>query len=201
MASGRPDWYGSMSMHGKCGDEYIAMALNELGHMITEMMGFDGVDLRRIAVDGDGIMKANLVLQEMSPFIIRETYGEPKSFLFNINVAANTTTALKTIIAKGRLYMCWWSIQEGESHKDDIPLLSIDGNTITDYPIKDLWNRRVTRPGLHPIYIHRYDEQDFQYVVGVTPGITFEESVIISYRNVDFVNTCDVKGNVMWSEI
>jgi len=63
MASGRPDWYSSVAMHGRyvdppAIDQYITVGVDEVGNMIAVMTGSEaGVPVK---VDTDGVMLSRM---------------------------------------------------------------------------------------------------------------------------------------------
>lgn len=205
MASGRPDWYGSMTLHGRYTlagvDSYKSIAVDEEGNLITLMTGLlEGV-YTPIAVDDEGIMRANIVLQDLVPFTVRETYGAPKIWQSVETIDPGPPVVLKTINAKGRLYAGFWYVNEGESHKNDVTLLRMDGMILNTLPVKSLYSYGLWKPGLHPLYCSTYNDHDYKYLVGITPHVTFETQVIMSYENKDPLNQCIVTHGILWSEI
>ena len=80
MASGTPDWYSSVAMYGKFAEEgeddkYITVGVDALGNMLALMQGKLDDVYTPIAVDAQGVMRANIILQDLIPLTIRSIYG------------------------------------------------------------------------------------------------------------------------------
>lgn len=58
MASGRPDWYSSVVIQGRHGDDYVPVGVDTDGNMIARIRGLFGAALKDITVDTDGNMIA-----------------------------------------------------------------------------------------------------------------------------------------------
>jgi len=177
MASGRPDWYGSMTMHGKYGDEYISVALNSLGHMIAEMMGWDGVDLQRIAVDGDGVMKANLWLQELPFMTVRPAYGSAVRDAGSMDIPSGVETELFAVTDQGVLSSGMFWVSEAASRKNMAIRIKVDDVLVFDNQYLDLYHHRNFDTSGFLMGLSRYDDQNFEYVMMLQRNLTFETNI------------------------
>jgi len=96
MASGRPDWYGSMSMHGKFGDDYKPVAVDSEGNLVAIMTGSDGVDSQVILTDASGRMISILYDPVNDRFIAIDSDG----FLTTV-LKGNDGGVLRTVEVDG----------------------------------------------------------------------------------------------------
>jgi len=91
MASGRPDWYSSVAMHGKCVNDYITVAVDIDGNMLGIMQGEGPGGLATIALDAAGNMKANLFAQDLGNIITLSSMGAADIDLQEGNYATSGT--------------------------------------------------------------------------------------------------------------
>uniref|UniRef100_A0A6H1ZNT6 Uncharacterized protein n=1 Tax=viral metagenome TaxID=1070528 RepID=A0A6H1ZNT6_9ZZZZ len=103
MASGRPDWYSSVAMHGKHNNDYITVNVDELGNMLAKIQGLFGATLKTIAVDTNGIMKANLAVQDLDYLnILSEGVGD---VIATSNYGGNGIVVVHTVNPGKTLYL------------------------------------------------------------------------------------------------
>ncbi len=178
MASGRPDWFGTIVSAGKYNSTYIAIAVDASGNIVGLMKGDDDGTLRTIAVDGSGIMKANLSAQDLNFLTVRPAYGEAKYAAGTETVPNNTETSLVTVTDQGVTYggVIYWDsgvtdskIMYGRLYTDDVLSFTMQ--------IDFMRLNGLTRPGSAPMYAARVDPTNMTYAIGISPGTTFESKL------------------------
>lgn len=113
---------------------------------------------------------------------VRPRYGAAKSKAVGITVTASAETTLveesgKGIIYGGVLYFDYTSSQAGAK-----PWLTVDDKKLGQLPLGFLNRWSVNQPGTFPFYLLHYDESEFEYGLGLTPGYTFESGFKVSYE-------------------
>ena len=181
MASGRPDWYSSVAIHGKYGDDYITVNVDELGNMLAKMQGLFGADLKTIAVDTDGIMKANLAVQDINVLRVNPSYGRAYRIGSSTMVDSGDNIELVTTSGRGIVYGGFWYWGDAASARTAIPMLYIDGDAITISEAYALNTRELTLPGSYPIFLTHYDDTSFRYNVALSMGITFDTALSLHF--------------------
>jgi len=179
MASGRPDYFGTIVAAGKYDDAYTPIALDVDGFITATMKGAYDAGLKTIAVDSSGIMKANLSAQDLDFLTVRPAYGAVDDDIDGKLIADATESVIFTKSGRGVLVggvVRWW----GGSSKARLRVkVVIDTNSICAVYTDDLMDRHITKPNILPTYVIKYDEVNYAYVVGISPGITFESSFAI----------------------
>ncbi|MBA7601425.1 hypothetical protein ES703_08498 [subsurface metagenome] len=177
MASGRPDWYSSVSMHGKFDDKYIAVAVDTLGHMLAKMQG-EKLDetLKTIAVDDDGIMKANLAVQTLPAMQVRPFYTELANLMIAKNCETGTLKLLTSHSGQGIILGGYISTDESVSMSAAKVMLVIDNKEVFDHSFASLEAFGLTSFDIYPVALSKYDDTGFVYCVTFAPLFTYEFS-------------------------
>jgi hypothetical protein len=116
---------------------------------------------------------------------IRQRFGAAKRVADSVVLAAFGDETLcdvpgRGVIYGGMVYVSCVSTQ-ATSHIE----MYLDGTKIEDLPFGHMLYRGVVKPAAKPIYLIKYDEVLYLYVVGLTPGLTFEESFKLRYNEMD----------------
>lgn len=187
MASGRPDWYGSMSMHGKYTlagvDSYKPLNVDVEGNLLALMTGLlEGV-YTPIAVDGEGIMRANLVLQSLPAMTIRPYYTEALITRDVIFADALDFTTLAHIIGRGVVLAGGIRASDPGALEIDMPMLTVDGVLLQNHTFEFLYDNQCWKPESALMHLVHYDVQGNRFCkVDLLPGITFEENITLTYE-------------------
>jgi len=200
MASGRPDWYSSVAMHGKHDEDYLMVAVDELGNMLAKMQGLFGAELMTLAVDADGIMKANLSVQDLIPLTVRSIYGAGERETYDAAVLSLDTTELINIAGKGVVYGGSIYLDAGAAQGNDIVELWIDGVQVTFMSFNLLMDHEIYSSVAGFLYLTIWDGTLFKYCVCLCTGITFESSFIIKYTETHG-NTPTVKSELYYATV
>jgi len=201
MASGRPDWYGSMSMHGKFGDLYKPVAVDTEGNLMSMMYGGPPGARHYIEVDAAGVMKANLALQDLDEMTVRVYYGAAKAVFNWHTVPVTTEDPLFTVNGKGTIYGGFFNIHNEPGHTGDTPKLLIDDQELVSLVWSTYYHRNINKPGMYPIYINQYNPTDGDIMGCISPGATFESKVELRYLNVHVTDPVTVYYSLMYAEI
>jgi len=186
MASGRPDWYSSVAMHGKFAeegedDQYVTVAVDNLGKMLALMTGKLGDVYTPVAVDDQGIMRANLVLQDLKRMVVTTSLGNFAETNLGHAFASNGSYALPTITGKGTIIGGWLShLTFPDIHNACGMKMAVDGVdtqqqsyfALKSYGIGQEWGRIVR--------LSKYDDTGCHYVINFNPYITFDDTLIIT---------------------
>jgi len=188
MASGRPDWYSSVAMHGKFAEEgeddkYIAVSVDELGNMLALMQGKLNETYTPIAVDDQGIMRANIMLQGLPSLTIRPFYTESKWENRSIHLDPNETDTIWTIPGQGIIHGGVFWCDPTDYHDSSIWYIDIDEVTISQFRLNNLQNYAIYSPVGFPLYILKDNPTENLIRIGIQPGLTFEDSIVFRAHN------------------
>jgi len=199
MASGRPDWYSSVSMHGKFDDKYIAIAVDTLGHMLAKMQGEKADEtLKTIAVDNDGIMKANLAVQALPTLKTRPRYGDVHYVAITRDHPGIETYTIPLGVA-GQGYVLGGYLRhfDAVSHKTCSVELIVDGETYAKLTFGALNEYVLNNMYRNPIYEIKYDDTGFEYIIGFPYGWTFESTFVVKVY--EAVGAASTRGGFFFS--
>lgn len=178
MASGRPDWYSSIAMHGKHLTDYVCVAVDAAGNMLGIMQGWDGAALQPIAVDGAGVMKANLVLQDLSFLTVRPAYGSAIRVADGIAVPDSVETELWLVNHQGALIDGIVYALGDPDYRHVYLRIRIDGNLVLDNTFQEIMTFGASgRSSFRMSMI--YFALVGSYVAGFNQKLTFETSFSI----------------------
>lgn len=184
MPSGRPDWFGTIVAAGKYNSTFLPMAVDVNGNMIGLMKGDDSGTLRTLAVDGSGIMKANLSVQDLDFLTVRPAYGEAKRVRGDVAVAIGDTEVLLTV--NGRGVILGGEVQWEQTVESAVSVncqIFTEETQMAKDDIESLW-RYAKRSGVDgPIFLGRYEPTIMRYAICFSPGTTFETKLEIKQQN------------------
>jgi len=200
MASGRPDWFGTIVAAGKYDDTYLPIALDAKGFITATMKGAYDAVLKTIAVDSDGVMKANIAVQDLATLIMRPKYGAATMEAFSVACPGGQTTTLLTINAMGMIYEGHIYTPTIIGHATDQPKLYIDDALIGDDSYHTLNGRNIIHPQRGSIYLTVFNDKDHRYCVGIGRGNSFESKVELKYYNAG-AEEITVYGNLIYASI
>ena len=197
MASGRPDWYGSMTLHGKYTDvgvdTYKSINVDEEGNLLALMTGLIGGVYRPIAVDAGGVMRANLYAQGLNFLTVRPAYGsdirEGDDKLCN----AGAMTDLFEIEGQGVIYSGMIFLTEVDDGTLIKPHIQVDRVDIQNLRFDNLYDLQVFGESKNIISLIRYDTVNGLFACVTTQLITFEE-----YFTMKIWNDSGANETVYW---
>lgn len=200
MPSGRPDWFGTIVAAGKYGTKYIAIELDESGAILALMKGAHDSVPKTIAVDNDGVMKANISVQDLAELITRPKYGAANAADVDLDDQAPGPIQCASISGKGMLYWGFIGWEANEDHYTDQLKITVDGNLIMQRnPYNALvWNRTQQRSST--AFLERFDAQNYQYGFGFSYGLTFETTLLIEVLNNGSSNI-DIEGGIIYAKV
>ena len=196
----RPDYYTSMVMHGFDDPLYRAVAVDEHGNIQALLRGMFGTLVKTIAVDSDGVMKANLVAQELERAIFRLSYGQAERKSHNAVVGTLTKKKVFEIEGKGIIYGGAVRALGTASHQNNTLEIVVDEKTILSEYISSLNSMRAIFPHSSPIYITGYDTIWDDYAFCFSPGITFDSKFVFYYNNTDPTYGITVDGDIVFAK-
>ena len=111
-------------------------------------------------------------------------HGAVKQKVFKDNVIASSTTQLLSITGKGVTYGGYLYTTSTSPQSNDMPVINIDEVYIEPRPYNfyELFN--ICIPTANFFYLLKFDNNNYCYVVGISPGVTFEKSILIRYKEV-----------------
>ena len=183
MPSGRPDWFGTIVAAGQYDTQMIAIGVDVSGNIIAVMKGDYSDVLKTIAVDANGIMKANLSVQDLDFLTVRPAYGEAVEAHGTEAISASSTETLKTVTGRGVVIGGWFSFGIGQTHKSIECGIKTEGTVVQQEAASVLNGRKHYTPGCQPLYLSLYDDIGFDYCVGISKGLTFETSFDMFVKN------------------
>lgn len=192
MASGRPDWYSSIAMHGKHLTDYVCVAVDAAGNMLGIMQGWDGAALQPIAVDAAGVMKANLVLQDLSFLTVRPAYGSAIGVESYDVIPDSVETTVFSVVGQGVIYDgLLWTDCSGLPGNVSVRLY-VDDNLFIDTLVSNLYNFKAYQGTPFKLILAQYNTVTDDYTIMFNAPITFESQFEVRiYQNtgvnVDFI--------------
>lgn len=123
----------------------------------------------------------DVAYQMLSEMIVRPKYGGALLAWGSRECAAGVQTTLLGVAGKGMIYggAIWLDYTSTQSNSQ--PWLGIDGYTLTNLSFERLMEYGINEPRAWPLALHKKDSVKWVYSVGVSYGITFEESVVLAY--------------------
>ena len=129
----------------------------------------------------DWVARTDLLLQTLSELIVRYKYGACQTYQGSGPLWADTTYTLLSVSGKGIIYGgCLHTDGSSGSELDGI-YLELDGVETYAQSIANLFAYAVFNTTQRPVYITKYDMVDYDFGVGIMPGITFETSFKLKY--------------------
>lgn len=177
MATGRPDWFGTIVSAGKYNTTYVPIAVDVDGNLVSLMQGtYDSV-LKTIAVDVDGVMLANLSAQDLDFLTVRPAYGQARLESNTTMCPTGVNTRIGYKAGQGCLYSTLISWSGSATRKAVSISVLCDGSSLEDQTIEQLMDLGLYAQSNHIEFPIKYDDTNFSYVMGVKPGLTFESSI------------------------
>lgn len=184
MASGRPDWFGTIVSAGKYDTTFIPIAVDVNGNIIALIKGDEAGTLRTIAVDSGGIMKANLSVQDLDFLTVRPAYGQARGVVDSKACPNGQTTTLETFAGRGVMLGGWVKWGAAASQKTVELRVDIDGSEIVSLSAAELYVWGITVPGVTPTFVRLFDDDpEVNYVIAVQSGLTFESTIAFKIDN------------------
>jgi hypothetical protein len=154
--------------------------------MLAKILGQYGAELKTIAVDANGVMKANLSAQDLDFLRVRPVYGSAKRAYSSINCLTGQETSLISITGRGATIGGFGTFNP-DSYGIYYQLkLYVDGTLIQDLTVDELQSYNIQDYDRMPIYILRYlmgASNPFEVEFGISPRITFESSIELKFYN------------------
>ena len=130
----------------------------------------------------------------------RPTYGASQIQQLITNCAGNSITSITSISGTGKIYGGFIFLFADNDHKDDRPMISIDGVTMGIKSFRSLFEYGHERLYNNIFHILKYDTVNFMYNVGILPDITFDSSFQLKYNNFE-ADAENVSTHVVYSLI
>jgi len=197
MASGRPDWYGSMTLHGKYTDvgvdTYKSINVDEEGNLLALMTGLIGGVYRPIAVDAGGVMRANLYAQGLNFLTVRPAYGSAVRDGGSSGCAAGAMTELFEVVDQGIIYSGLIYLTEIDDGTLIKPHIQVDGNDVQNLRFDSLYDIQCFGESKNLMSLIRYDTVNGLFACVITQPITFETAF-----KLQIWNDSAVLENIYW---
>ena len=120
-------------------------------------------------------------------------HGSVKQKSFSVTVLPNVTTELCSATGKGIIYGGFIYVLKYSSAYLDEPRIEIDNLMFDAICFYLLDNYNICHPTAYPFIMLKYDENNYDYAVGISKGITFEKKLRILYSE-HHGDTPEVKG-------
>lgn len=131
---------------------------------------------------------------------VRNTYGAAKKISNAVAAEAISTKEILTVSGKGVIYGGVCYLDPTATQKESYFRLLIDVQETTIWTFEDMMKFGIWQENSNSLYLLRYDEVNFIYVVGISRGLTFEESVTLQFTEAEG-NTPTVAGHLVYAEI
>jgi len=126
----------------------------------------------------------DIAYQALSQMIIRPKYGGAIVSTLQGLCNASGWTDILTVIGKGMIYGGMIYFDHTSTQRDSYPALYIDGSGVLGRTFSVYNKNSIVTPGAHPLWLSKYDDVNFIYVLNFSGGITFETSLLFSFREV-----------------
>lgn len=201
MADDRPDYYLSTVIKGFDDPVYRSVAVDEHGNLLGLLQGhFDSV-VKTIAVDADGVMKANLVAQQLTRAITKLSHGEAIRGAWAVTVPALTQLEIFNSDMEGIMYGGFNYLAATADHSADVLEFKIDGNIALQITWRQLNERGLVFPISALMYLLVYDNVFYKYSAGFMGGLTFESNITFNYTNNHGTLGAPLIGNFIYARI
>lgn len=132
--------------------------------------------------DFTGYAFVDVFTQTLTRMLNRTTHGGAKTSSVEQVVTASDDTEFISIAGEGMIYGGCLSLVASVTQQAAMWLITVDGNLQSVIQFNDIANFNFTQPyGMMPICT-MYNEIDYEYGFTLPYGITFEETVVLSYR-------------------
>lgn len=201
MPSGRPDWFGTIVSAGKYDDTYVPIAVDVSGAILALMKGAHDSVLKTIAVDSDGIMKANLSVQDLDFLTVRPAYGAAEVEAGSQAISYSTTYTVVSISGRGVIYFGWIFTPGATAANQETMEVWVDGVKVLSSDMLTIYQNEMFTPGSGLLYVVGWDREHTRYRVCFTPGLTFEATFELKIKGSYLGITPDYSWNVIYALI
>lgn len=115
----------------------------------------------------------------------RLVYGEAQRAAGNVLLTALGTKTLCEKLGKGVIYGGTVYLDHTATQSKAVVELHVDGWQIGDTSFVNLIKYGFVKPRMKSTYLISFDEVNFVYAVGISPGVTFDERVKLRYDERD----------------
>lgn len=148
------------------------------GMLQAKMCSYYAGILRPIAIDQNGIMKANLSVQDLDRLVVRTSHGACASSYDSDSYDAGSTTTI-SLSGQGILLGGFVGVLGVASRSGSYVTLTIDGTALQTLSFTYLNSWGLNNMYAAPVYSLKFDDTNFYYCVGLPYGYTFESSVTV----------------------
>lgn len=127
--------------------------------------------------------QVNISGQELSAVLARTYLGYSSESSSTKAVGVGETIDILELSTSGIVLGGYIEISGGESRISDEFSLGLDYHSSKQWKLTTLLGLSITVPGVSHMYLIKYDNINFDYVVGFSPGRVFDESLIVRYVN------------------
>lgn len=127
----------------------------------------------------------DIAYQALAQLMVRPTYGAARTAYGSKVVTASAETELCSVIGAGLIYGGVIYLDHTASQRQAKPWLYIDGQNLGQLSLQWLYKWNVLHPTSLPFYLLAYDDAEYKYAVGLSPGFTFESSFKLAYEEFD----------------
>jgi len=124
----------------------------------------------------------DIAYQALARLMVRPTYGAAESVFDDIDVVGNEETELCSVSGKGMIYGGVLRVDPDFTQALCRPYLYIDDQRIASTPFHFMNSYHYVKEHCHGIYLLKYDNITFTYVVAFSRGFTFESSFKVTYK-------------------
>ena len=119
----------------------------------------------------DYTAKTDVVLQTLSELIVRNRYGTLKVREINTLAPSGWETEIN-VAGKGIIYGGWMAFDNSSAYLRQ----TVDGGPAVSFSFALLLGYSLDKTAIPFFYLLKYDDVKRQYVVGLSPGVTFDVS-------------------------
>lgn len=123
----------------------------------------------------------DVAYQALSEMIVRPKYGGGIIASGSVEVVANVQTNLVNVAGMGMTYGGAVWLDYNLTQANSRVLLGCEGVAISDLSFVRLNEYRITKPASLVVFLNRFDTINHIYSVGISYGVTFENSLILNY--------------------
>jgi hypothetical protein len=131
---------------------------------------------------------------------VRTLPGRARHVFDYMVIDANAVTTLLTITGKGIIYGGVIIVDFASTQAGSTPLLYVDGEAVANLKFQHLYLYKINKVLSNIMFLLAYDDTSYIYSVGISPGVTFENSLELRYNNI-YATTPDVGYGLVYALI
>lgn len=176
-----PDWISPFVVRGWDGTEFQNARVNTDGNFEMFIKALFGATQKNVQCDTNGNLTLNLKSQDLAEVINRPKYGGALLATGTKTFDGAWNGELLDVSGKGQTYFATMLSSPSVDRSSDSIQITVDGQNLSPHTISQLYTYGADKPLSYPVFIQHFDNDIFYYVIGMSYGVTFEQSLNITW--------------------